>query len=133
MPREVLEDTADYTIEWDDDIDAVVHTWTDFTTGEEFRAGANSLLDAIEDQNASKLLIDTQNVKAHEDEDKAWLAEEWTPRIIEAGVRHSAQVHPDSVISKMEMENLGEEMDDVPYDHFLTSDVEEAREWLADQ
>jgi len=133
MSRELYEETANYTIEWDDDVGAVVHTWTGFTTGEEFRDGAEALLDAIEAKDASKLLLDTQNVKAHEDEDKEWLAEEWTPRMIEAGVQHSAQVHPDSVISKMEMENLGEEMDDIPYDHFLTSDVEEARDWLADK
>lgn len=133
MSRELHEETENYTIEWDDDIEAVVHTWTGFTTGEEFRDGAEALLDVIEEKGASKLLLDTQNVKAHEDEDKEWLAEEWTPRIIEAGVQYSAQVHPDSVISKMEMENLGEEMDDIPYDHFLTSDVDEAREWLADK
>lgn len=133
MPRDVLDETANYTIEWDDDLDAVVHTWTGFTSGQAFRDGCNALLDAIEAENATKLLIDTSEVKAHDDEDKEWLAEEWTPRMVESGVECSAQILSGSAISKMEMENLTEEMDDLPYDHFITDDPAEAREWLAEQ
>ena len=133
MPQQVHEETANYTIEWDGDLDAVIHTWTGFTAGEQFREGCNALLHAIEAKNASYLIVDTRNVKAHDDEDKQWLQEEWTPRMVEVGVEGSAQVHPDSVISKMEMENLAEEMDDIPFENFLTDSMDEAREWVATQ
>lgn len=133
MPQQVYEDTANYTIEWDSDLGAVIHTWTGFTSGEEFRAGCEALLDAIKAKNASYLIVDTRNVKAHDDEDKQWLQEEWTPRMVDAGVEGSAQVHPDSVISKMEMENLAEDMDDIPFENFLTDSMDEARDWVASQ
>ena len=132
MP-EVVKDAPNYTIEWDSDIDAILHKWTGFTAGDQFREGANDLLEVIESKNTSKLLVDTSNIKAHNDGDKQWLQEEWVPKMLEAGIEHSAQVHSDSAISKMEMEGLMDAMDDIPYDAYITSSLEEGREWLAEQ
>lgn len=133
MPQEVYEDETNYTIEWDSDIGAVVHTWTGYTSGEAFREGCNALLDAIEAKGASKLVVNTSNVQAHDEEDKEWLEEEWIPKMVDAGILYNAQVHSDSVISKMEMEGLNENMADAPYEPFVTDSMDEAREWVADQ
>jgi len=140
MATEVLEDGAKYTIEWDDEVDGIVHTWTEFASGEAFREGCNQLLAAVQDRNASKMIVDTSNVKAHDDEDKQWLQTEWTPKTIEAGVEATAMVRSDSVISEMEMDELVEEMDDeLPggpdgaYEALITDDMAEARDWIASQ
>ncbi|MXR22294.1 hypothetical protein [Halobacterium bonnevillei] len=133
MARETYADTADYTIETDDELDAVLHTWTDFTTGEAFRDGSNVLLEAIRETGHSNLLVDTSNIQAHDDEDKAWLQQEWVPKALDAGMEASAMVYSDSVISKMEMESFNEEIEDSPYETFLTDDREEGEAWLAEQ
>lgn len=136
MPREVYADTDLYTIEWDDEAEAIVHTWNEFASGEQFREGANELLSVVREEKPEKMLIDTRGIQAHDDEDQQWLQEEWTPKTIEAGVECSAMVHPDSVISEMDMDRMVEmmeEMEDVPYDAKVTSDIEEARRWLAEQ
>lgn len=140
MAREVHADGAKYRIEWDDDVDALIHTWTGFASGDAFREGCNELLAAVEDRNASKMIVDTSNVQAHDEEDKQWLQTEWTPKTIEAGVEATAMVRSDSVISEMEMDELmGEMSEDLPgpadgdYDALVTDDMAEATDWIASQ
>jgi len=131
MSTEVHQDRQKYTIGWDGELNAVTHRWNEFTSGEKFREGCEELLDVIEKRGASKMLVDTSGIRAHDDEDERWLQEEWMPRVIDAGVEHAATVHPDSVIAKMDMEEFMEGVEDMPYDAMLTADESEAREWLS--
>jgi len=133
MSQDIYADTQKYTIAWDSELNAVTHRWDEFTSGEEYREGCEKLLDAIKERNASKLLVDTSGIRAHDDEDTQWLQEEWMPRIIDAGVEHAVTVHPDSVIAQMDMEEFMDDVSDMPYDAMLTDDMSEAREWLAEQ
>lgn len=89
------------------------------------------LLEFFRDKNASKLVVDTRGIDAHDAQDKKWLEEEWTPKMVELGMRHNALVHPESVVSQMEMEQLMEEFDDMPYEPLITSSLSEARQWIA--
>lgn len=133
MPREVYADTDDYTIEVDEDLDTIVHTWKQFTAGERFRAGCHDLLDLIRQEDKSKLLVDVSNVRAHRDEDKQWLQEEWIPMTIDAGIEYSVTVTTDSAISKMEIERFVDQAQDLPFTYVMATDMAEARQWLADQ
>lgn len=133
MPREVHEETDLYTIEYDDDIEVVLFTWDEFASGAEFREGCEALLDAVRQHRASKVLTDTRGIRAHDEEDQAWMQDDWIPRALEAGVEHTATVHPDSVISQMDMEEMVEGVEDAPHEPFLTDDMDEARRWLAEQ
>jgi len=126
-------ETALYTMEYDAEIDAVVFTWEEFASGNQFRDGANDLLEFIREQNAEKLLVNMRGIKAHDEEDQEWLTEEWVPKIIDAGIEYSVNVHRDSVVSEMDTENLYRDLEDLEYESLMTDDVEEAREWLAGQ
>jgi len=130
---EASKETDLYTMGYDDGIDAVVFTWEAFATGEQYREGADDLLEFIKEQDARKLLVNTKGIKAHNDEDQQWLMEEWVPKIIDAGIESSVTVHRDSVVAEMDMEDFYEEMDDFDYESTMTADVEEAREWIAGQ
>ena len=133
MPLEVHEDTDLYTIEYDPELDAIIHTWNEFAEGERFRSGANDLLAFIRQRDTSNLIVDTSGIRAHNEADKEWLETEWVPQIIDAGIRHAATVHKDSVISEMEMEEFVRELDELPYTAMMTADMSEAREWIAEQ
>jgi len=133
MPRQVAADTEKYTIEIDDDIDAIVHTWDEFAAGQEFRDGCNELLDVIRRNDKSKLLVDTSGIQAHDEADKKWLQEEWIPNQIDAGIEYSVSVTADSVISEMEMEEFVDQTQDLPYTYVLAGNMSEAREWLDEQ
>jgi len=133
MPRQVAADTEKYTIEIDEDIDAVIHTWDEFAAGQAFRDGCNELLDVIRRNDKSKLLVDTSGIQAHDEEDKEWLQEVWMPKQIDAGVEYSVSVTADSVISEMEMEEFVDQTQDMPFTYVMAGDREEARQWLDDQ
>ncbi|WP_136688440.1 hypothetical protein [Halorhabdus amylolytica] len=133
MPGEILRDETAYTIEYDDEIDAVVHTWNMFSSGEKFREGANELLNIFEERDVSKLIVDTREVKAHDDEDKQWLQAEWIPNMIEAGMEYSVNVHRSSVIAEMDIQETVDPIEDAPFENLITDDMAEAREWLASQ
>lgn len=133
MSKAVLQDDTAYTIEWDDDIEAVVHTWEEFTSGQEFRDGCEALLDAIKRKNADRILVDTRGIQAHDDRDQEWLEEQWVPRVIDAGVSYAATLIPDSAIAEMDMEELMTELEEYDYTTMMTADMDEAREWVASQ
>jgi len=125
-------ETELYRIEWDDELDAVHYTWTEFASGETFREGANALLDYVRDRGAERVIVDTSGIEAHDDDDQRWLQEEWTPKLIDEGATTVAMVRNESVIAKMDMESFMAEMEDLPYDAFMTDDMAEAREWVAE-
>jgi hypothetical protein len=133
MSVEVHEDTELYTIEYDDELDAVVFTWNQFASGAAFREGCEALLDGVRQRGVSKVLTDTRGIRAHDAEDQAWMQEDWIPRAQDAGIEYTATVHPDSVISEMDIENLVEGVDDEGHEPLFTADMDEARRWLAEQ
>ncbi|WEL20506.1 hypothetical protein [Halorhabdus sp. BNX81] len=122
-----------YTVVYDDDIDAVVFYWDEYSTGERFKSGAMDLLEYIKEHDARKLIVNTRGIKAHNEEETEWLQEEWMPKIFEAGIEHSVTVHRDSVISEMDMEEFYEGMEDVDDESAMTDDMDEAREWIAEK
>lgn len=129
----VLADEDHYTIEYDEEIDAVVHTWNMFASGETFREGANELLSVFENRDVSKMIVDTREVKAHDEADKQWLAEEWIPKMIDAGLEASVNLHRESVIAEMDVEETVDPVEDEPFENMLTDDMAEARAWIAEQ
>ncbi|WP_435180895.1 hypothetical protein [Halorussus sp. AFM4] len=133
MPQQVHVDAENYTIEVDDDVGAIVHTWDRFASGEEFRDGCNELLAFIRERDESKLIIDTSGIQAHDEADKQWLQEEWMPKEIEAGTEYSVSVTSDSAISRTEMETFVDQTADLPITYVLAGDMAEAREWIAEQ
>jgi len=133
MPQQVRVDEETYTIEVDDDVPTIIHRWDKFTSGQEFRDGCNDLLQFIRDHDYDKLIIDTSNIKAHDEADKEWLQEEWIPKEIEAGIDYSVSVHSDSVISETEMETFVDQTQDLPFTYVLADDMDGAKEWLAEQ
>lgn len=133
MGRALVE-ADNYRIERDQESGALLHTWTEYSSGQDFRDGCNELLDVIEEENATKLIIDTSEIKAHDPEDKQWLTEEWMPREIEAGIEYSASVpSADSSISQMETEKLVDQTADLPMTYVMAESLAEAREWIAEQ
>lgn len=131
MAQTVEADTELYTIEWDGDIDTVTFTWDAFASGDQFKSGANALLEYVESNDVAKVIHDTSGIQAHDDEDLEWLEAEWYPKMVDAGLRYSAIVHQESVISQMDTEDFVEDVKDMPYKLMHTADLEEAREWMA--
>ncbi len=133
MASRMRTDAHTYSIEWDEDIDAVVFRWHDFASGDRFREGARALLEAVRSTEASKLLVDAQNMTAHDKADQRWLGNEWMPKVIEAGIEHSVTVHEANPFAEAEMKALLSRLDGHDVSSIMTSDMEKARAWIADK
>jgi len=133
MPQQVEEEGENYRIEWDSQLNAAIFTWTDFVSGEDFQEGANACLEYARKNDFSKIIVDSSGIQAHDDEDTEWLREEWVPAMLDEGVTEFATVHKDSVISEMDVEGMMEELKSLPHDTYVTKDMEDARDWIANQ
>ncbi len=124
-----------YSMEVDADINAVRFRWKGQPTGEEFRYGANQLLEFVRSRAAAGLIVDARNVTAHQRSSIEWLVREWMPKVAAAGVEYVAVVHEDDLIARTEMEALNErfrQAEAAPL--FLPTDAPaEAREWIAER
>lgn len=135
MSMELVKETNEQIVEFDGDLGVPVFTWNAFLSGENFRRVAREWESFIAERGVERYVVNTENVTAHDDADKRWLAEEWIPSLIDHGVRAGAGVYADSTIASMEMSEVETQLSSIHPDFefrvFATDD--EAREWLAVQ
>lgn len=132
MAQRVHEETKAYTTRWDDDVESVVHEWNQYVDGDLFRDGCESMLEAIEAHDSSTVLIDHRDMKIVDQEDHEYIIDEWVPRAVEAGCTHHIVVHQESTIAEMNLDNVID-LPDYDYVSELTSDIDFAREWVAER
>lgn len=132
MQRELHEENELYKLEFDPEIEAVLFTWKEFAGGQDFKDGANAIYEYFKEVDSYKVLVDTSAIKAHAEEDGAWLLDDWTPRMIEAGMDYNCVVYPESVIAEMDRDALEEELSQLDYNTLWTADMSEARGYLAE-
>ena len=120
------------TVGWDDELDAVLLRWHGFATSESFRAHMRLCIELLEATGANKMYADARNQGAISDEDKLWAITEWATQADEAGLEALVIVYPESVIAKMSVDSVIEQVDD-DIERLITDDVTEGRNWLADR
>ncbi|MFA9415938.1 hypothetical protein [Natrinema sp. HArc-T2] len=120
------------TVGWDDELDAVLLRWHGFATSESFRAHMRLCIELLEATGANKMYADARDQGPINDEDKLWSITEWASQADDAGLDALVIVYPESVIAKMAVDSVMEQVED-DIDRLITDDVEEGREWLADR
>jgi len=86
--------TFRYTVDYDIDVPCVTMTWKGYATSAQFRAANERVLLEIRERRASKLLGDVKDFVLIAGDDQGWLATNWIPRALQAGVRKIALVMP---------------------------------------
>ncbi len=120
------------TVGWDDELDAVLLRWHGFASSESFRAHMRLCIELLEATGANKMYADARDQGPISDEDKLWSITEWASQADDAGLDALVVVYPESVIAKMAVDSVMEQVED-DIDRLITDDVEEGREWLADR
>ena len=133
MSTNVEPETDVRSIEYDSGLDTVVFTWNRYVTGERFRTALTDALAVIEREGATGFIADAREFTAHSDDQLEWLQREFTPRMIEAGIERSVQIHPESVIAEMEAQETVERADaalpeGVAFE--MTTSMDRAREFV---
>ncbi|SIS14377.1 hypothetical protein [Natronorubrum thiooxidans] len=118
------------TVGWDDELDAVLLRWHGFATSESFRAHMELCIELLEATGANKMYADARDQGAISEEDKLWSITEWATQADEAGLDSLVIVYPESVIAKMSVDSVMEQVDD-DIERLITDDITEGRNWIA--
>lgn len=132
VQKDIYRRTDVGTVGWDDELDAVLLRWHGFATSESFRAHMRLCIELLEATGANKMYADARDQGAISDEDKLWSITEWATQADEAGLDYLVIVYPESVIAKMSVDSVIEQVDD-DIERKITDDVTEGRTWLGEQ
>ncbi len=80
------------SIRWEGKASRMVVEWKAWATSDEFRAAYDTIIAAIRENRATRLLIDLRKTRVLAEEDQKWLAEDWVPRSVQAGLRSAVSV-----------------------------------------
>ena len=119
------------TVRWDSPNATVFVEWDGWANTAEFNALLDAEVKALEAHGGSRLLADCRRQRVLNPADQERADREWTPRVIQAGLKRFAVVLP---VSDMAAGHLRERLGKVPntaIEIAYFASVEEAREWLA--
>jgi hypothetical protein len=128
--------TFDCGIDYDIDVPCVSMVWKGYATSAQFREANERVLVEIKEQRASKLLGDAKDFVLIDADDQAWLARNWIPRALQAGVRKIALVMPRFYFNRVAVDTVAQRLagefarELVSIEYFDTRDA--TRTWLAE-
>ncbi|TGE18973.1 STAS/SEC14 domain-containing protein [Hymenobacter elongatus] len=117
------------TIEYDAEKQVVYNNWVGYQTHAGIVAGANACLEILQENSCALLLNDNSLVVGPWDHAVEWIATDWTPRAIAAGLTHFAHVVSSESLAAMSAQAMHTSIGS--YFHMHTfGDVAHAQEWL---
>ncbi|WP_339179218.1 hypothetical protein [Paenibacillus sp. FSL R5-0701] len=126
----IFYDSPQATVSWNEDNKVVVLQWMSFARGEQYRTPLNKLLELAVQKRSDKALYDSRHLAVISPDDQEWVAQEWYPRSLEAGLKYSALLVPHKAIAKSSANRMLSGMDiSNPSQEF--HDLNEAFQWLA--
>jgi hypothetical protein len=94
------------TICWNENSKVVELTWKGFATSEEYRKTLEQTLVILKEKKATRLLMDTRNIKVIMPEDQAWALEVWGPKFGRSGGKKLTAVSPQSAVARMNAKDI---------------------------
>ncbi|WP_026463276.1 hypothetical protein [Adhaeribacter aquaticus] len=117
------------TIEYDALHKWVYNNWVGYQTYDNVVAGANACLDFIKDYKTTCLLNDNREVIGPWDHATDWIANNWTPRALQAGLKYFAHIVDSQTLAEMSAEQMHQKVGTV-FEMKVFANAEEAKKWL---
>lgn len=118
------------TIEYMGKANCVHNNWLGYQTLDSIVLGANRCIDEISNSNCAYLLNDNRLVVGPWDHATDWIANDWTPRAMQAGLTHFAHVVSPESFAALSAEMMSTKIGDA-FHMRIFGDFEEAKNWLA--
>lgn len=118
------------TVEYDAAHGLVYNNWMGYQTLESIILGANACLEVLGHFKCPYLLNDNRLVVGPWDHATDWIASDWTPRAIAAGLTHFAHVVSPESFAALSAEAMSAKTSG-SFHMRIFGDFGEAREWLA--
>jgi SpoIIAA-like len=131
-PKLVYQDES-AQVYWNNEAKSIELIAKKFVTSAMHRAMLERVLQMIRDRRSQKFLADITLLGAVPNDDLAWAETNWVPRCQNAGLKCWAVVMPKSLAMHMSVEKISDRMGVATFTRKYFSDIESAREWLAQQ
>lgn len=116
-------------VSYDAKYDWITNTWMGYQTPESVIYGANTCLDFLKKYNCTRLLNDNQLVVGPWNHSTAWIANDWTPRAIAAGLTHFANVVSPEAMARSSALDMSVKIGD-SFTMNIFDNIEVAKDWL---
>ncbi len=125
---DVTADRLGCVVEFDAEVPCVVMRWTAYVRGA-FRAANERVLAELTEHEADRLLGEMEALEHVAPADADWLANDWIPRAVRAGLRRAALVTPAFELGHAPLQLVGERLPpNLELQYF--DQLDPAREWL---
>lgn len=103
-------------------------------TVEEIKEGAMAILEQLTENQTSFVINDNREVTGVWDEVNDWIANEWMPRAIGAGMRKFAHILSNDLFAQLSAEFMEDNSKEIEGDFQLRTfgNLDEAEKWLAE-
>lgn len=125
-------DDGTLLIDWDEINQwvLVVRKENIYVEGKDFFAGANKIVELVQEKQAGKVLGDYTNMRVINREDQNWFTQDWAPRAYDAGLRYFVGVAPRSYAAQTSLQMVMKEFNWAGIKTAIFEDLEAATEWL---
>ncbi|MDO7854687.1 hypothetical protein [Hymenobacter convexus] len=103
--------------------------WSGVQTLETIQTGGLAYVDMLRAEPCPKLLNDHRELVGRFTGANEWIAQVWTPRIMQAGLRYFAQVLSPGIFGQLSMQDLHQRISD-QFEIKLFGQLEDAEAWL---
>jgi hypothetical protein len=121
-------------LDYDSSVPCITLTFLKFQLEEEFRKvlniGHDFLKDKIKETGKMLWMSDTSLSPVFNENDPKWAAEDWTPRVLKAGLRHVTFVVPSDELAKIAVDEYKEFGSKEGMIIAYFKDVESAKNWF---
>jgi len=119
-----------WTVGFDAEVPCVAMTWQGYATSRAFREANEQIVAVIAKHKTAKMLADVKHFVLIGAEDQTWLAADWIPRAMAAGMTIVAMVLPTFHFNRVAIANVAEKLDPGRLMLRFFADREDARAWL---
>jgi len=123
-----LENSSVCSVLLDADVPCLTVVWKRQATSEQLRAVHERLLEFLREYKINKILGDDTALPLIEPDDQVWIAHDWMPRAVAAGLKLAANKSPEAYFGRLAVETIKASQSLLAirsFDHF-----DEARRWL---
>jgi hypothetical protein len=127
-PLSDLEDSPVCSVLLDTDVPCLTVVWKRQASSEQLRGLLERLIEFLREHKINKILGDDTALPLIEPEDQAWIAHDWMPRAVAAGLKLAANKSPEAYFGRLAVETIKANQSLLAirsFDHF-----DEARRWL---
>ena len=125
-----LENNSVCSVLLDADVPCLTVIWKRQATSTELRALLERLLELLREHKVNKILGEDTALPHIEPEDQAWIAHDWVPRAVAAGLKLATNKSPEAYFGRLAVVSIKASQSLLAIHSF--DRFEEARRWLKD-